>query len=383
VPRTTFTLEALQADQGDCLLLHYGSSGRPLVMVIDAGPSGIYNKSLRPRLEELRASRAPNGALPLELVLVSHIDDDHINGVLGLTRQLVQEQEDGAEPTYAVRALWHNSFDDIVGGGGLESLPSAVAAVATGDTSARVAGLSEPARLVVASIDQGRKLRDGAAALGLEVNPPFSGVVRAPRTVDWGDGLELTVIGPPEDRLEDLQRRWDEDVRRRSQPEAVVAGYLDRSVYNLSSIVVLAQAGRKRMLLTGDARGDDILEGLRAAGLLRRPPLEVDILKLPHHGSDRNVETEFFRTVVADHYVVSGDGANDNPEIAALRMISEARDDDDFVLHLTNRTGKNRLGPRLERFERDERRRGRRYDISFRDESALSLKVDLLDPVAD
>jgi Metallo-beta-lactamase superfamily len=383
VPEPTFTLEALQADQGDCLLLHYGPSDRPLVMVIDAGPSGIYKQSLRPRLEELRASRAPDGPLPLELVLVSHIDDDHINGVLGLTRQLVQEQEDGAEPTYAVRALWHNSFDDIVGGGGLESLPSAVAAVAAGDMSARVAGLSEPARLVVASIDQGRKLRDGAAALGLDVNPPFSGVVKAPRTVDWDDGLELTVIGPPEDRLEDLQRRWDEDVRRRSQPEAVVAGYLDRSVYNLSSIVVLAQADRKRMLLTGDARGDDILEGLLAAGLLRSKPLEVDILKLPHHGSDRNVETEFFRTVVADHYVISGDGSNDNPEVAALRMISEARDDDDFVLHLTNRTGQNRLGPKLERFERDERRRGRRFEISFREESDLSLKVDLLDPVRD
>ena len=45
------------------------------------------------------------------------------------------------------------------------------------------------------------------------------------------------------------------------------------------------------MLLTGDARGDDVLAGLREAGLLRRSPLHVDVLKLPHHGSDRNVET--------------------------------------------------------------------------------------------
>lgn len=39
------------------------------------------------------------------------------------------------------------------------------------------------------------------------------------------------------------------------------------SVANLSSVVVLAAVGKKRMLLTGDARGDKILEGLELVGL--------------------------------------------------------------------------------------------------------------------
>jgi hypothetical protein len=60
----------------------------------------------------------------------------------------------------------------------------------------------------------------------------------------------------------------------------------------LSSIAILAEYGGKRMLLPGDARGEDVLAGLKAAKLLDNSPLHLDILKLPHHGSDRNVATE-------------------------------------------------------------------------------------------
>ncbi len=71
---------------------------------------------------------------------------------------------------------------------------------------------------------------------------------------------------------------------------------------------VLAKLGSKTMLLTGDARGDHILEGLREDGFLTGRSMKVNIMKVPHHGSDRNVDSEFFRTVKADHYVISGNG---------------------------------------------------------------------------
>lgn len=377
-----FTLEAVRAAQGDALLLHYGPNDAPLLAVIDGGPSGVYKRWLRPRLEALRASRDPDAPLPLQLLAVSHIDGDHIQGVLDLLGQVARERDDGLDPTFDVLALWHNSFEDVVGGTGPAAVPSAVEALSTG-ASARAAGLSEPARLVVASINQGRKLRDVAANLGLDVNSPFDGTVIAPRKVDWGDGLRFEVVGPDEKRLEDLQKRWERHVRKAQPDEATVASYIDQSVYNLSSIVVIATYRRKKMLLTGDARGDDILAGLRGAGLLKRAPLKVDILKLPHHGSDRNVETEFFRQIVADHYVVSADGTDDNPEIATLRMISEAREDDDFVLHLTNREGKKDIGRRLSEFERQERRRGRRYEIRYPRDDESGLKIDLLEPLRD
>lgn len=116
---------------------------------------------------------------------------------------------------------------------------------------------------------------------------------------------------------------------------SLLAAYADKSIRNLSSIVCLVEAGGKRLLLTGDARGDKILEGLSNAGLLDGGPLEVDVLKGPHHGSDRNVEQEFFEQVIADTYVFSGDGKHGNPERDTLTWLTDARGEDaeyDIVL---------------------------------------------------
>ena len=86
------------------------------------------------------------------------------------------------------------------------------------------------------------------------------------------------------------------------------------------------------------------LEGLKQAKRFKDGTCHVDLFKLPHHGSDHNVSTEFFRQVTADHYVVSGNGEHGNPEIATLQMLSEARGQDEFTLYITNEE------PRLSEF---------------------------------
>jgi hypothetical protein len=59
-------------------------------------------------------------------------------------------------------------------------------------------------------------------------------------------------------------------------------------------------------------------------------------LKVPHHGSDNNMETIFFKRVPADHYIFSGDGEHGNPERATLQMLLDARGAEaDYTIHLT------------------------------------------------
>jgi hypothetical protein len=93
------------------------------------------------------------------------------------------------------------------------------------------------------------------------------------------------------------------------------------------------------MLLTGDARGDKIIAGLRDAGYLSGAAdehLHVDILKVPHHGSDRNVKREFFEKISADVYIVSGDGKHANPDRSTFEWIIESRrPQDDFRIVTT------------------------------------------------
>ena len=45
--------------------------------------------------------------------MVSHVDDDHIQGILDLTRELTADPN--KQPFVRVQSLWHNSFDDIIG----------------------------------------------------------------------------------------------------------------------------------------------------------------------------------------------------------------------------------------------------------------------------
>ena len=102
--------------------------------------------------------------------------------------------------------------------------------------------------------------------------------------------------------------------------------------------MVVASLGNRRMLLTGDARGDFILDELRALDLLRNDTIHVDLLKVPHHGSERNVREDFFRQVTADHYVISADGRHGNPDVRMLQMLTRARGDAE-VTRSTSRTG--------------------------------------------
>lgn len=371
-----FTLEALQAKHGDALLLHWGHDR---LAVIDGGPSGVFRDVLRPRLEVLRGERELE-TLPIRLLMVSHIDDDHIHGVLDLTRHLADLRKDRKPTPWKIQTLWHNAFDDIVGN--VEplsaALGAAVAPVATGGAVPAGLGLDRYSSLVMASVAQGQQLRNDARALELPVNRPWPGLVWAPvtnkRQLELEEDLTLIIAGPLEAQVQALRQDWDKKLaemkkKQSAEAQAIAAEFVDKSVYNLSSIVVLAALGGRRMLLTGDARGDFVLNGLRAAGLLQNDAIHVDLFKVPHHGSDRNVTEEFFRQVTADHYVISADGRHGNPDPGMLGMLTRARGAAEYTIHLTNRMAA------AENFFEQDRPQGRRYEVVYRADSAPSVAV--------
>ena len=241
-----FSLEALQAFHGDSLLLHAGSAAEPVLLLIDGGPSGTWERSLQPRLEELRAERAGDGALQVDLAMVSHIDSDHVAGMVDFAGELVTEQQDSKPLRYEVGTLWHNSFDDVLGNDA-EDLRVAAVDILSAPVADRVADEIRAAGLaVVASVAEGRELRDQAQTLGWSVNEPFDGPVVLPkegvRKITLGP-LSLTVVCPHAEQLEKLHAAWDKWLK--GHPKAVAnpataAASRDNSPYNLSSIVVLA-----------------------------------------------------------------------------------------------------------------------------------------------
>jgi hypothetical protein len=276
--------------------------------------------------------------------MVSHIDDDHINGMLELTKELVAAKDARQPLPLRILSFWHNTFDDIIGNDP-SKLTSAVtasfgAASLSGDPDTE--GLDPAAAQVLASIDQGFRLRDDARKLSLRINPQFGGklimAAKGSKSVDLDKGLKMTVAGPMKAELAALQKAHDAFLKRKAEKEKeALAAFTDTSVPNLSSLVLIAEAGKKRILLTGDARGDKILDGLELIGALKKNgSMHVEILKMPHHGSDRNIDRVFFERITADHYVLSGDGEHGNPERETFEMLLAERSvNDDFTMHLT------------------------------------------------
>jgi len=380
-----FTLEALQANDGDCLMLHYGSETYRKLILIDGGPRGIYKAVLQKRLEELRGG----GTLDVRMVMVSHIDLDHITGILDLVKNLWELQNAGKPQPYRVRSLWHNSFEKLAGSK-TAAVESKVIGAAVGGSNIALAGLDSKVKAVVASVKQGSDLRNYAIKLGsVKLNAETKGeLVCAPekgrKVIEIDSGLTFTILGPRQSELDDLENEWEKAKSRakpKATPQAIAADYLNRTVPNLSSIVVLAEwktgkAKPKRMLLTGDAGGDFILEGLQSAGLLEDGKMHVDLLKIQHHGSRHSVDQKFFEAVTADRYVISGDGKHGNPSLETLKWLSDARSKQPYEVFLTNRKGKEGLAKMLDGFLKKEAKEEKGHRYHFRDEKGLSICVD-------
>ena len=270
----TFSLEAVFALHGDALILHYGPTDpHPNWILIDGGARGTYRNFLEPRLKQLKEDWQIDGSIPLQMVMVSHIDSDHIAGVLDLFKNLKDNRQ---TPLCEVGNLWHNSFDDVIGNEDEELIsklvkpPGGVPVADDDDMDVR------ETEAVAASVGQGRDLRLDAEAIGITTNSPFEGrsaskpalVLANSEEIPQGHGLTFQVLAPDINRVKTYQEKWNKYLKEKGLEEVEASAFNDPSAFNLASIVVLARMGGHEMLLTGDARGDYIVNGLVEAGLL-------------------------------------------------------------------------------------------------------------------
>jgi len=328
-----FKLHTVQAEEGDSLLLEYGKQSQPRFILIDGGPQGVYQAHLRAVLSQLSRRE-------LELVILSHVDDDHVMGLVELLAELVQQQVNDSDPIVKPQALWHNAFSQTLTPQLQQRLAQAV------DSAPNKAALQATPG-VLTSISNGSKLRGLATDLSLPVNPGFGDM---PICVDtqgqpfMSANLALSVVGPTQANLVALRDKWqqwlDKNEKKIVTGEIKPTAMADQSIPNLSSLILVAQADNRTLLLTGDGRGDFIQEGLVATGYLpdKEGRVHFDCLKVPHHGSDRNVTAKFFQQVTADHYVISANGKHNNPDLSTLKWILEAARQQQrrFTLHVTN-----------------------------------------------
>src|SRR5512141_1146826 len=94
---TMLKLHVVQAREGDCMIVEHGTPAQPGYILVDGGPVGVYDQHLCAMLSDIQARVGG-----LDLAVVSHVDDDHIVGVLDLLNDLQQEHTHGAPETVHV-----------------------------------------------------------------------------------------------------------------------------------------------------------------------------------------------------------------------------------------------------------------------------------------
>ncbi|MEM7310920.1 MAG: hypothetical protein AAF682_29895 [Planctomycetota bacterium] len=309
-----FAIEMLPAYQGDCLWIEYGEPANPSRILIDGGMVGTTEHILE-RIR--RVATDGDGTCHLELMVLSHVDADHVEGLVKLlgTRDV----------PLSIGDIWFNGYHHMPD-------PSA---------SRDDEFLSATQGEFLAALIRERGLPWNAAFGGDTVYAPRPEKGALPRATLPG-GMELIVVSPGFEELLKMSRRWDDELEdqgllhatheemmealgrdRRLAPdddflsdeeldvEALLSDRKrrDSSAANGSSIGLLGRFDGKSCLFSGDAYWQVLRDSARRLAQeegVERVPL--DAFKLPHHGSRNNLNDELLALLDCRSFLVSTNG---------------------------------------------------------------------------
>lgn len=294
----SITFKFLEAGQGDAILISVDGKN----ILVDGGDS--YENLCYP-LEQLKENKQL-----LDLVVLTHQDNDHINGLIDLlgdkeTRKLVQR-------------IWFNSFEY--------------------DKNFY--------------FDSNTETSTGNAIKFLEFVRQFkkenglftyNDCVHTEKhsTIDIFEDAKITLLSPTRKKLQDLYEKYafEKELYSRSQSDNTSRTIAndektleefsrekckkDNSVSNGSSIAfILTYKNRYNFLLLGDAHIDVIVNSLIKMSYSKENKLTTQLVKLSHHGSKNNISQGFLELIDADTFVISTNGGHHNhPDAITLSKI--------------------------------------------------------------
>lgn len=287
-------IEMLPGGHGDCLWIEYGGggAGKTSRVLIDCGTPHTFVPHLKPRLE-----RQPADARHFELFVMSHIDSDHIGGAIPFMEAV-------GDLGVTVGDVWFNGWKHISKYGELGAKQGEMFSA-----------------LVERNYWPWNIWRDGAAI-----------VLDGPElpTCTLPGGMVLTLLSPTVDKLKDLAVKWKKEITALGAepgqgerflarttvststdvPALAAARFKpDAAANNGSSIGLLAEYGGKSVLLGADCHAPLLAASIK--NLLRQrgqTKLKLDAFKIPHHGSQNNLNQELVELVDCDTYLISTNG---------------------------------------------------------------------------
>jgi beta-lactamase superfamily II metal-dependent hydrolase len=328
-----FRIHVFPAQRGDALWVEYGPSNKPFTILIDGGITRTGREHLIDHIAAL-------GDEPhIDLLVVTHIDLDHIQGIITLLNEL-------GKPV-TIDSVWFNGWDQ---------LPIALEEQGIKEGIALSDILSE-------HFSDAWNRETGGQRIGVNDDGSL-------QVLELPGGMMATILSPDRGKLERLRDEWEdvieafgaaEEAEQRGEdvPDAdeidglEIMGVLDvdlladfpfkedKTPPNGSSIACLLEFKGKYALLLGDAHPGLVLQSLKK--LSPNAPFEADCVKVSHHGSKANTSTELVAHLRSPRWIFSSNGAmtkHPNPETVA-RILKHSGGRKHFVFNYA--TGFNNL----------------------------------------
>lgn len=324
----TLRVSFLKAAHGDATVIETSVGTETFRILIDGGPPECYERRqggrritgpLKGMLEDLR-QRGER----FDLTIVTHVDDDHIGGLLAAFRN-------DKYRSVIANDVWFNSGKLI--------------------SQAFNAELPDGSEIWI----DDPKDRLTSIAQGVEFDALLDEHCTLRRQLRFVNGREILfkhgkilILSPTEGQLKRLLSKWEKEGvdpltsgvandYDMSLSELLVNDRFveDTSVHNASSIAVLIETHGHRVLLLGDALPSTVCSTLRDhLGVSPESPLEVSVCKLSHHGSKANTSEELLSLIRCQKFVVSTNGMRHAlPSKATLARIKKLQPDSEILFN--------------------------------------------------
>lgn len=278
---TPMKIQLISSGNADAIYIHFTEKGgKPRNIFIDSG----YRRTYKARLKKALSSISESGE-KIDLWIITHIDNDHISGILAFL-------EDTDFAADFVTEFWFNPS--------LATMP---------DDSEKI------------SVRQGVKLRDYLIEQGKCPDQRFTSNLPTLNRF----GAKITILSPDDNKLDRALAAWDEEERKAKSAKPIAGTFdydvpiedlmktpfkEDTGVWNGSSIAFLLEAQGKRILFLGDSHSSIVAENLRNKFKCSEGnPLKLDLVKVSHHGSAGNTSPELLSLIDCGHFAFCAAGS--------------------------------------------------------------------------
>lgn len=301
---------------GDCIAMRYGNLEKgkehQTVIVVDGGYAGTWKNTLKPHLIKFYDCEI-NAKLHIDLVILSHPDLDHVSGLVEMAKD---------EDVEIRHILMHRPWEE------LSPLWFKDGRITKNSLKERLGEAFEKAK-------EFDVLTKNITKSDPEVGSYFF------------NDASITILGPTPDFYKICIANCEKTPQQRdnvvSQPhvqggkglygfEPYIKGRIrwyndeNTSPINESSLIILFEYEGVKVLLTGDAGKQGLTNAIKYAKMLGVKLNDCDIIKMPHHGSRKNVSPSIMNAFVGSeklYYSCASDDLGHHPSLRLINLMNE------------------------------------------------------------